>query len=95
LNQLLYLGLEPVQECNRFDVMGLREHIKCRDGAECVLAFEQFTEVTREGCGVARDIGDALWPKGKDAVCGTFLKSGARRVQQHEVNRRMGGAVLI
>ena len=65
----------------RFDMMRLREHIKCGDRFKRVAANDQLPEITREGRRIARDVADAFWFQVEYARDYARLCAGTRRIE--------------
>ena len=45
------------------DVVCLREQVEAGDRIDGVAAGDELPQIAREGCGVARDVLDVMWPQ--------------------------------
>jgi hypothetical protein len=66
---------------NRFDMMSLREHIKCGEGVKRISACNYFAKIARQRRWIARDIADLLWLKLQNSVNNSRFSARARRVE--------------
>jgi len=84
LHSLLEFRHSSAEAGNRFDVVRLREHIKCVEGVKNKTAVGEGAQVAREGGRVAGDVGYAAGPQREDAFDG-LGRAGAGRVEEDEV----------
>src|SRR5256885_849632 len=81
-NFSLEISVSWFEQCevrDSFDVMRLREHIKCSDGVKSIFVFEQNFQVARKRRGVAGDVSDAAGTEAFDADDGLRFCPCARR----------------
>lgn len=78
----------PFQHDDGFYVVGVGEHVHRPDGAHLVAALHQLAHVAGLGCGVARDVDDALGGKRRGAREELGRGTGPRRIHEQDEGLR-------
>src|SRR5205085_2035321 len=71
----------------RFDMMSLREHIKCENRVKRISACNYLAKIAGQRGRIARDVADAFRLQFKNAGDNARLSACARRVEQHKIKR--------
>src|SRR5205814_9988558 len=70
---------------DRFDVMRLREHIKCGERVNSITAEGKLFQITSERSGIARHVANLFWAQLNYASNNTRFSAGARRIKQKKI----------
>src|SRR5206468_12400410 len=70
---------------DRFDVMRLREHIKCSERVNSITTVGKLFQITRERRGIARHVANVLRAQLNYASNNTRFSAGAGRIKQKKI----------